>query len=80
MTETGEFPIVFNGQSVYFDEQIAIHGENNRPFSDHGDSGSLIIAWDDFHAVGLLFAGNPNRTLACPLDRVLAELGAALIL
>jgi hypothetical protein len=80
MTETDEFPIVFNSQIVYFDEQIAIHGENNRPFSDHGDSGALIISHDDHQAVGLLFAGNPNRTLACPLERVLTELGVELIL
>lgn len=43
--------------TVAFDDQIEIVGLPDAPFSDRGDSGSLVFD-EDAHAVGLLFAGN----------------------
>lgn len=59
--------------------QIAITptSDNQGTFSDGGDSGSAILN-ADHEVVALLFAGGPARTLANPIDRVLAELEAAL--
>jgi hypothetical protein len=42
--------------NIRFDGQVEIEGTGNRPFSDGGDSGSLIVD-DDMQAVALLFAG-----------------------
>lgn len=44
---------------VSFDDQIEIEGQGTRPFSDAGDSGSLIVD-DQMLAVGLLFAGGDH--------------------
>lgn len=62
---------------LQFDNQIEIEGTGNRPFSDSGDSGSLIV---DSHlqAIGLLFAGSDKGgsngkglTYANPINTVL---------
>lgn len=66
-----------------FDKQIVIKGteEDGRPFSDNGDSGSVIFT-DEGRPMGLLFAGtNGTRgnavgvTFANPLSTVLDSLG-----
>lgn len=46
--DTGEFS---------FDQTVEIEGEGDLPFSDGGDSGSLIVGADN-RAVALLFAGS----------------------
>jgi len=43
--------------TIRFDHQIEIEGEGDRPFSQGGDSGSLIVDADR-RAVALLFAGS----------------------
>lgn len=60
-----------------FDNQIEIEGTGNKPFSDSGDSGSLIVD-DQLRAVGLLFAGGDvggsngkGLTYANPIETVL---------
>jgi hypothetical protein len=40
-----------------FEGQIAVRGTADRPFSEGGDSGSLIVTADDHRAVSLLFCG-----------------------
>jgi hypothetical protein len=71
--------------NVRFDGQIEIEGTGRKPFSDGGDSGSLIVN-ADMQAVALLFAGselggrnNLGLTFANPIHRVLADLNAALL-
>jgi hypothetical protein len=66
-----------------FDNQIEIEGADDEPFSDGGDSGSVIWTTTDRQAFGLLFAasatgGSNGRglTYANPLSVVLAELVA----
>jgi len=63
--ETGDFS---------FDGQIIIHGSNGQMFSDHGDSGSLIMQRGTNAAVGLLFAGGPDHTIANHIGNVLRSL------
>lgn len=63
-----------------FDNQIEIEGTGNRPFSDAGDSGSLIVD-AGLNAIGLLFAGGDEGgsngkglTYANPIAAVLDAL------
>jgi hypothetical protein len=44
--------------TVVFDNQIEIHGEPGLPFSDGGDSGSIVFT-DELRAIGLVFCGDP---------------------
>jgi hypothetical protein len=65
--------------TLRFDDQIEVHGDAG-PFSQGGDSGSLIVADPDLDAVGLLFAGNEEGvTYGNPVAAVLRALGATLL-
>jgi hypothetical protein len=72
--------------NLRFDGQIEIVSASDEPFSEPGDSGSLIVSQDQSEGVGLLFAGTdpdptrPTRTYANPLPRVLSELAVSLLL
>ena len=70
--------VTFNGSVAYFEDQIAIVG-NYGPFSDGGDSGSLILDSPASHPVGLLFAGDGTHTLANPIQTVLNRFGATIV-
>ena len=61
--------------------QISIVPDTSRnpKFSDHGDSGSLVLD-DGGLALGLLFAGSAASTLANPIDAVLSDLDLTLLL
>lgn len=62
---------------LWFENQIEIGGATNtsQPFSQPGDSGSLILENPDNNPVGLLFAGDDSEiTLANPIDDVLNRL------
>jgi hypothetical protein len=60
--------------------RIATDTTQSARFSDHGDSGSVIMT-DDRHVVGLLFAGSSDgaNTFANPIDMVLDELDVTLL-
>jgi hypothetical protein len=65
-----------------FEGQIAVRGTSG-PFSQGGDSGSLIVTADDHRAVGLLFCGVGSGeddiedvTYAHPIGEVLTQLHA----
>jgi len=62
------------GNIAEFVHQIVI---TSGGFSKAGDSGSLVVAVDGLHPVGLLFAGSKNVTIANPIDDVLAAGGVA---
>jgi hypothetical protein len=71
--------------NLRFDNQIEIEGADAGPFSQGGDSGSLIVNRGR-QAVALLFAGGDQGgangkglTYANPIDRVLGELGVDLL-
>lgn len=69
--------------SLRFDDQIEIEGTGAGPFSQGGDSGSLIFSAGDRRAVALLFAGGEEGgvdvTYANPIGTVLNSLGARLV-
>lgn len=65
---------------VNMEQQLVIEGSGGVPFSQGGDSGSLIVEANSFRPVALLFAGDeaaPFWTYANPISAVLAapELG-----
>lgn len=60
---------------AYFEDQIAVVGDSG-PFSERGDSGSLILNSPGAHPVGLLFAGDDSQTIANPIQSVLNRFGA----
>jgi hypothetical protein len=71
--------------NLRFDGQIEIEGTGTRPFSDGGDSGSLIVN-AAMEAVALLFAGSESGgkngmglTFANPIHAVLQALNATLL-
>jgi hypothetical protein len=53
-----------------FDNCVQIMGTTGRPFSDRGDSGSVILDASSGRPVALLFAGNGTSTTACDLTAV----------
>ncbi len=61
-------------------DQIFINSDttHNPLFSDHGDSGSVIMDSSN-HVVGLLFAGSGARTIANPIAFVEAELNVKVL-
>lgn len=67
-----------DGRPAYFEDQIAIVGTYG-PFSDGGDSGSLVLDNPGSHPVGLLFAGDNTHTLANPIRAVLNRFGATIV-
>jgi hypothetical protein len=71
--------------NLRFDNQIEIEGDGNDPFSQGGDSGSLIVDADR-KAVALLFAGGDvggsngkGLTYANPIDAILKALKIELL-
>jgi hypothetical protein len=68
------------GVRVVFDHQIEVWGTNGRPFSEGGDSGSLVLD-EHNNAVGLLFAGSARGgyTLMHPIGTVLDAFGVDLL-
>lgn len=66
----------------FFDPVFAIRGVNGEPFSQPGDSGSLITIEQggSRFAVGIVFAGNTTGlSFALPLQPILANLGVMLV-
>jgi hypothetical protein len=61
-----------------FRSQIIIVGISGRPFSDSGDSGSLILERSSRLAVGLLFGGSRSHTIANHISQVLSSLNVTL--
>ncbi len=61
-------------------DQISIAADTtkNAMFSDHGDSGSVIVD-DNGYVVGLLFAGAGAGTVANPIASVLSELNVSML-
>lgn len=57
---------------VWFVQSLGID-----PFSDHGDSGSLVVTEDGTQAVGLLFGGSGPVAMIMPIGKVLDAFGGA---
>jgi hypothetical protein len=61
-----------------FRRQIIVVGISGRPFSDSGDSGSLILERSSGRAIGLLFGGSKTHTIANHIRQVLGALKVTL--
>jgi hypothetical protein len=61
-----------------FRNQILIVSLTSQPFSQGGDSGSLIVTDAGKRPVGLLFAGSASHTIASPIQAVLSALAVKL--
>jgi len=58
-TELDDIVVDYDVGSMVFDNQIEITGLPGAPFSNAGDSGSLVVD-EKMQAIGLVFCGNPN--------------------
>ena len=83
--ELDDLVVAYDTGNLSFDQVIEIEGSGAQPFSDGGDSGSLIVN-SDREAVALLFAGTDSGgsngaglTYANPIGDVLAALSVGLI-
>jgi hypothetical protein len=74
--------IQYDAGPMFFPGQITIASvagaTSTAPFSKAGDSGSLIVERATGRAVGLLFAGSAQRTIANHIGAVLTALGVQL--
>lgn len=84
--ELDDVVVAFDQGNFSFDNQVEIEGTGDLPFSDGGDSGSLIVD-DGRRALGLLFAGGDQGgsngrglTYANPIRTVLELLGVDLLI
>ncbi len=79
VTELDDLVVDYDIGSIVFDDQIEIKGLPNTPFSQPGDSGSLVID-EAMTAIGMVFSGNPfandgaGVSYANPLPKVIAGL------
>lgn len=78
--------VTYDMGDVRFDNQIEIEGAGTLPFSDGGDSGSLVYGTKEPVAVGLLFAGGDQGgsngqglTYANPIGLVFEQLAIDLV-
>jgi hypothetical protein len=64
--------------TAVFQKQVIVQSLNANPFSQGGDSGSLIVN-EGNQPVALLFAGSTSHTIANPIQAVLAALGVTIV-
>ncbi len=67
-----------NGRVYLYDDAFCIKGENKKPFSQPGDSGSLVYTSDGV-GLGLIVGGSDRYSFASPLSLCLEEIGAELL-
>ncbi len=69
--------------TAFFDGQIVIVGDNALPFSEPGDSGSLIVDSEWQKPIGLLFGGSNNGeqkvTYANPIEPILEHYDVTIV-
>ena len=58
-TELDDLAVDYDIGTATFDHQLEITGLPDLPFSDRGDSGSLVLD-ENMRAIGLVFCGNPS--------------------
>jgi hypothetical protein len=65
-----------NPRIAVFDDVLRIAGDNGKPFSLEGDSGSIVVEENSGHPVALLFAEDDAQSNACNLGRLCQQLAA----
>jgi hypothetical protein len=79
-TEVDHIAVDYDVGTATFDDQIEIAGLPNQPFSDGGDSGSLVLD-ENMHALAMVFCGNPAAndgagvSYANHLPKIMAAVG-----
>ncbi|KWT92721.1 hypothetical protein [Candidatus Magnetominusculus xianensis] len=63
-----------SGMALFKDQIVIQSTKEQLPFSDRGDSGSLIVTEQGNNPVALLFAGSRTHTVAASISTVLGEL------
>lgn len=66
----------YDAQIAVFSESYQIAGDEGRPFSLPGDSGSLVLRLDSGGPAALLFAGDGVNTFASDISKVCVRLNA----
>lgn len=74
-TGVNNVPVNYRPRVAVFNNQTIIRGLGFSPFSQPGDSGSIIVTAQTRQPVGLLFAGGPSHTIANSLSDVIGALG-----
>ncbi|MBI3969807.1 MAG: hypothetical protein HY332_00840 [Chloroflexi bacterium] len=69
----------YGAQRALFRNQIIFQSLTSAPFSQPGDSGSLIVTRTGNRPVGLLYAGSATHTIANPIRDVLAQLNVSIV-
>lgn len=72
------FWIDYDRRRAFFADQIVVRSIGPKPFSDSGDSGSLVLD-ERNRAVGLLFAGSAAVTIVNKIQNVLAAFKAKIV-
>ncbi len=62
-----------------FGDQVLVRGERGGAFSDHGDSGSVIVDRRTKRPTALLFAGSSTHTIGNHLSEVLRQLSVRIV-
>lgn len=73
-----DIQVRFGTRTVRFEDQFAVVGAGT-PFSDGGDSGSLVVDALTRAPVGLLFAGGGDTTFCNPIQAVLDRFDATVV-
>jgi Peptidase family S64 len=71
--------VVYTMGTLVFNDQVLVQGTGS-PFSDSGDSGSLIVDAAAKQGTALLFAGSEVMTIGNKLANVLTALGVSLVI
>jgi len=71
-------PVRYDNGLCWFRNSFEIVGNSGRPFSQHGDSGAVVVN-DIGDIVGVLYATNPPIAYACPIDIALRALHCVLV-
>jgi len=61
-------------ESAHFVGQFRVTGNGGAPFSQRGDSGSLVTTVAGEHPVGMLFTSDAGGSIAHPIEGVLRDL------
>ena len=72
-------PVKYDSGPCWFYRSIVVEGLDGSAFSDHGDSGSVVLRDPTGEVIGLVYSGNSEQTFVCPIDEVLRALNCTLM-
>ncbi|HVV49357.1 MAG TPA: hypothetical protein VHO06_06855 [Polyangia bacterium] len=76
---SADVKVGYDAGTATFQNQVLVRGDTPQPFSDSGDSGSMIVDRQTQRATALLFAGSTAYTIGNHMSDVLAALGVTLV-